>query len=262
MVPSSGWTALPLTSRNVAPSGSPGRCQRGAKDVVVRQQGMHAIDGDELLRQRRTARRSVRSASRGMPLMISRSLRRPKARVSRSPCSPHQSPRRAKTVVGWLMMAGVHSTVWILASSAALISASLSNSSSSDQVGYSAAEAIADRVVLAGEERVQHRQPEPPARLLASALEQRRWDHAVRAAPACRPCRCARSSGAPRCCHRSARHPTSGSRCWRRWAESRVSRPVGAGRDACARWSSAAKANRRCRAAAAATAPHGGSSRG
>ena len=37
------------------------------------------------------------------------------------------------------MIAGVHSTVWILASNAALISRAFWNSSSSDQLGYSAA---------------------------------------------------------------------------------------------------------------------------
>ena len=43
--------------------------------------------------------------------------------------------RKAVTVVGWLITAGVHSAVWILASNAAFTSRARSKSASSDQPG-------------------------------------------------------------------------------------------------------------------------------
>ena len=70
--------------------------------------------------------------------MISESLSRPKSRWSRSPASPHQFARSAIWVVGWLITAGVHSVVWILAMRAALTSRAFSNRWSSDHDGYSA----------------------------------------------------------------------------------------------------------------------------
>ena len=42
------------------------------------------------------------------------------------PSSPYQFVRSASTVVGWAMIAGVQSTVWILAMSAAFTSRALS----------------------------------------------------------------------------------------------------------------------------------------
>lgn len=57
-----------------------------------------------------------------MPLMTSLLPIRPNTRFTRSPARPHQFARMANFVVGWLMTAGVHSTVWILAISATLIS--------------------------------------------------------------------------------------------------------------------------------------------
>ena len=47
-------------------------------------------------------------------------VRRPKVLSKRSPKRPNQFARSARTVVGWAMIAGVQSTVWILAMSAAL----------------------------------------------------------------------------------------------------------------------------------------------
>ena len=70
-----------------------------------------------------------------MPLDHLAALIRPNRRFTRSPASPHQFARMAIFVVGWAMIAGVHSTVWILASSAALIRRAWSKSSSSDQSG-------------------------------------------------------------------------------------------------------------------------------
>ena len=72
-----------------------------------------------------------------MPLTTSLPLIRPKSLWTRSPASPNQLARSASLVVGWLMMAGVHSTVWILASSAEFTSRARWNSSSSLQPGYS-----------------------------------------------------------------------------------------------------------------------------
>ena len=71
-----------------------------------------------------------------MPLITSLLLIRPNRLWTRSPARPHQLVRRASTVVGWLMTAGVHSTVWILAIRAALTSRARSNRSSSVKAGY------------------------------------------------------------------------------------------------------------------------------
>ena len=57
-----------------------------------------------------------------MPRMTSFAVLRPKRLSSFSPSRPHQLARSASTVVGWAMIAGVQSTVWIFAISAALIS--------------------------------------------------------------------------------------------------------------------------------------------
>ena len=65
------------------------------------------------------------------------------------------------TVVGWAMIAGVQSTVWILAISAAFTSRALSYSSWSDISGYSRVQPLADGVVLAHEERVQDARGRP-----------------------------------------------------------------------------------------------------
>ena len=72
-----------------------------------------------------------------MPLITSLPLIRPKARAIRSPATPNQLARSANTVVGWLITAGVHSTVWIFASSAAITRRARWKSSSSSQCGYS-----------------------------------------------------------------------------------------------------------------------------
>ena len=104
-----------------------------------------------------TGRRSGSPREPGMPLITSLSLRRPKRSCSRSPARPHQFARMPIYVVGWLITAGVHSTVWILAISAALISRARSKRSSSDHDGYSAAQPVADRVVLADEDDLHQR---------------------------------------------------------------------------------------------------------
>ena len=58
------------------------------------------------------------------------------------------------------MIAGVHSTVWIFAISAATTSRALSKSSSSPSRD-AGVQVVADRVVLAHEERVQEREADP-----------------------------------------------------------------------------------------------------
>jgi hypothetical protein len=73
-----------------------------------------------------------------MPLITSLSLMRPTSFLTVSPARPHQLALRPRIVVGWSRRAGVHSIVWIFASSAVFMSRARSNRSSSDQVGYSA----------------------------------------------------------------------------------------------------------------------------
>ena len=63
---------------------------------------------------------------------------RPKRLFIRSPASPHQLPFIASLSVGLFTIAGVQSSVWILAISALFASRALSYSCWSDQVGYSA----------------------------------------------------------------------------------------------------------------------------
>ena len=70
--------------------------------------------------------------------MISLPLSRPNRLWTRSPSSPNQLARIPATVVGLLITAGVHSTVWILASSAESTRRARWNSSSSDQVALAA----------------------------------------------------------------------------------------------------------------------------
>ena len=66
-----------------------------------------------------------------MPLISSLLPTRPTSRCSRSPSSPHQLARMPIFSAGWAMIAGVHSTVWILAISAELTSWAVPKSSSS-----------------------------------------------------------------------------------------------------------------------------------
>jgi hypothetical protein len=61
-----------------------------------------------------------------MPLSTSPRPMRPNRRVTRSPTTPHQLAFIASFVVGCAMIAGVHSTVWILARSAELTSRAVS----------------------------------------------------------------------------------------------------------------------------------------
>jgi hypothetical protein len=74
----------------------------------------------------------------GMPLMTSLLLMRPHRFLAFSPARPHQLTIMAFSLVGWAMIAGVHSTVWIFAMSAALMSRARWYSWSSVHVGYSA----------------------------------------------------------------------------------------------------------------------------
>ena len=66
-----------------------------------------------------------------MPLISSLLPIRPTRRCSRSPSSPHQLARMPIFSAGWATIAGVHSTVWILAMRAELTSWAVPKSSSS-----------------------------------------------------------------------------------------------------------------------------------
>ena len=70
-----------------------------------------------------------------MPRITSFDVIRPIFLSSVSPSSPHQFVCSAFTVVGCAMIAGVQSTVWIFAISAATTRRALSNSCSSDSSG-------------------------------------------------------------------------------------------------------------------------------
>ena len=83
---------------------------------------------------------------------------------------PYQFARMPNFVVGCAMIAGVHSTVWIFAISAAVIRRALANSSSSVQSGCSDASrsaiALCSRV-----KSVQEREPEPEVARHAGEVE-------------------------------------------------------------------------------------------
>ena len=70
-----------------------------------------------------------------MPLMISLALMRPNTFCTRSPAIPYQLARMPISVVGCAITAGVHSTVWIFAISAAMIRRAWPKSCSSSQAG-------------------------------------------------------------------------------------------------------------------------------
>lgn len=61
-----------------------------------------------------------------MPVNSSLLVKRRMNGFNRSPKTPNQLARIAKVVVGWAMIAGVQSMVWILAISATLIRRALS----------------------------------------------------------------------------------------------------------------------------------------
>ena len=72
-----------------------------------------------------------------MPPSTSPLPMRPRMRWRRSPNRPHQLASMASRSAGCARIAGVHSTVWILAIRAALTTRATSNSRWSDQDGYS-----------------------------------------------------------------------------------------------------------------------------
>ena len=72
-----------------------------------------------------------------MPLKISESPRRPKRSLIDWPRTPDQLTFMANHNAGVLTMPGVHSTVWIFAISAELMSHAVSKSRWSSQVGFS-----------------------------------------------------------------------------------------------------------------------------
>ena len=137
-----------------------------AEGVVVGDERVHPVDRDELLGQRVRDRRSGSPPSPGMPLITSLGERRPKRSCSFSPARPHQFARSAIFVVGWLITAGVHSTVWILAISAALIEPRPLEDVVVRPRRVLGSQPVADRVVLADEDDLHQRDPEPEARHL------------------------------------------------------------------------------------------------
>ena len=105
-----------------------------------------------------------------IPLKISESPRRPKRSLIVWPRPPDQLTFIANHSAPVLTMPGVHSTVWIFAISAELISHAVSNRRWSSQ-RVLALEHVADRVVLLGEQRVQAGQAEPEVLVEAGQVE-------------------------------------------------------------------------------------------
>ena len=173
-----------------------------------------------------------------MPANASFSLMRPIARCRRSVSRPHQFAFMPISSAGCARIAGVHSTVWIFAISAALTMPRAGEQPVAVPVRIAALELVADRVVLAREQRVQQAEAGPPvareagqrASPVVVGIERaarRGRDRACRRARARRSARtavldarCARSRRSSRgCCRRSARRPTNATRHWRRSAD-------------------------------------------
>ena len=181
----------PVSSRNA-------RCSSTRSSAAERKvqssgdQRVHPVDGGELLGQR--VRDAVVAASRepGMPLIDLAAADAPE-RVGGSARRPARTSWRASpiTVVGWPMTAGVHSTVWIFASTATLISRARWNSSSSSQAGSRPCEQSQIALCSRAKRRAEDAQPEPEAgnhasgRSLGSSGSGRRPSGRARAA--CRP---------------------------------------------------------------------------
>ena len=107
--------------------------------AVVGDQRVHPVDRDELLGDASTARAwwsvgGARDAAEDLA-----AAEPPDRRVHPLPARPNQLARMPIRSAGWARTAVVHSTVWILAISAATTSRALSNTWSSDHVGYAAA---------------------------------------------------------------------------------------------------------------------------
>jgi hypothetical protein len=71
---------------------------------------------------------------------------------------PDQLPFIASSMIGWGRIAGVHSTLWILASTAELMSLALAWS----PVGQFGCSFARSQMDFAREQRVQHREADPP----------------------------------------------------------------------------------------------------
>ena len=96
-----------------------------------------------------------------MPRITSFFVFRPNVLSKRSPSRPYQLACIPSTVVGWAMIAGVQSTVWIFAISAATDKPRLLVELLVGQLRVLRVQAVADRVVLPHEERVQQREADP-----------------------------------------------------------------------------------------------------
>src|SRR5215213_3039685 len=94
---------------------------RRTKVEVVRDQGVHPVNGHKLLSDR-VGHPKWSFVEPGMPLTTSLALILPRSLWTLSPATPHQLALIPICMVGWPRMAVVHSTVWIFAKSAALMS--------------------------------------------------------------------------------------------------------------------------------------------
>ena len=138
---------------------------------------MHPVDGDELLgqRERHTVVLGRRAGDAADHLAAAEPAEQLVQPLAGQPAPVGAHPH---LVVGWAMTAGVHSTVWIFAISAALISRARWKISSSGQLRVAGAQPVADGVVLQGEQGLQHEQPDPesghPPRVVRRVVGQRR----------------------------------------------------------------------------------------
>ena len=219
-----------------------------AEREVVRHQRVHAVDGDELLgeRIRRRVMVGLRSDDAAEELVVVEELEHVLQVLAGEPGPVHVHRHLDRSGCG--TMAGVHSTVWILAISAELISFAFAKSCSSFQVGLLVREQIADVVVLEREQRVEHGQPDPPvvgepgevdAGLGIDRQQARRLDAQLAADAGAQLGRRLRDRS-----RRSATRPTSGCSGWRRPAAASTRRAPASGTELAARGSSARPSRR------------------
>ena len=165
-----------------------------------------------------------------MPPRISLSLRNSKTSWSSSPARPYQFVFIAISMTGCGTIAGVHSDGVNLGHQRRVDELGLRvTAARRSSRGCSLGEQVADVVVLQREQRVEHREPDPPVVGEPAQVHARSPDRPAAASSprssACRPRRCAASPRPSR--HRSRRsatRPTSGCSGWRRPAAAWIRR--------------------------------------
>ena len=161
----------PVISVSVRRPSSPWPPPAERSAILVGQQRVHPVDGDELLGDRVRRRRGRRGGEPGMPPSSPSARGRRSHRGQRGPSRPDQFACIAAWTVGWARMAGVHSTVWILAITAAFTSRAVWNRRSSSQPGWRAARWSQMALCSRANRSCSSARPEPPVAVDARQVD-------------------------------------------------------------------------------------------